>query len=85
MVFAYDRKMRVLFCCGIHFLSIVSTIVSNSYIASFHSRTFVFEKTFSLALAGKLRNIPRVAYSYRNGVLMNWAACLFLFVHRAAF
>ena len=57
VVFAYDRKMRVSFCCGIQFLSIVSTTVSGSYIANFHSRMFVFEKTFSLALAGKLRNI----------------------------
>ena len=77
---ADDRKMCVPFCCGIQFLSIVSTIISSSYIGSFHSRTLVFEKTFSLALSGKLRNIPRVAYSYRNGVVMSWAACSFLCV-----
>ena len=64
---------------------IVSTIVSSSYIANFHSRTFVFEKTFSLGLAGKLRNITHVAYSYRNGVLMTWAACLFVCIQRATF
>jgi len=75
MLFTYDRKMRVLFCCGIQFLSIVSTVISSSYIVSFHLRTFVLEKTFSLALAGKFRNIPRVAYSYCNGVVMSTAAC----------
>ena len=61
---------RVLFCCRIQFYCLVSTIISNSWIADFHSGTFVFEKTFSLAVARKLQNVPRVGYSYANDMYL---------------